>query len=104
MAQKNIIFSLILASISCKYYTVPAGTAGNDREKAAGMIENNPLFIFLKVRRVESLLPGTNCTACGAVDCASFARMIVQDNADAARCAVCDSAMIQRIREHLHRA
>lgn len=67
------------------------------------MFENNPLQLFLKVSRVTALLPGTNCAACGAGECASFARMIVRDNADAARCPVCDAAMIGRIREYLHR-
>ncbi|HOD14424.1 MAG TPA: (Fe-S)-binding protein [Spirochaetota bacterium] len=59
---------------------------------------------LLKIRKVESLLPGTNCGACGADDCASFARMIVRDRADADRCVVCDAAMIGRIREYLRRA
>jgi Na+-translocating ferredoxin:NAD+ oxidoreductase RNF subunit RnfB len=59
------------------------------------------LFKYLKFRKVESLLPGTNCTACGADNCKKFARMIVHENADAARCVVCDAAMIRRIRDYL---
>lgn len=62
------------------------------------------LLSYLKIRNVESLLPGTNCGACGADDCASFACMIVREGADTARCVVCDAAMIGRIREYLHKA
>jgi len=56
-----------------------------------------------KIRRVSSLLPGANCAACGADDCAAFARMIVMEQADARRCVVCDEAMISLIREYLRR-
>ncbi|MBP7736409.1 MAG: hypothetical protein KA369_10595 [Spirochaetes bacterium] len=56
---------------------------------------------YIRIRRVESMLPGANCAACGADDCRGFARMIVRERADAARCSVCDRAMIDRIRHYL---
>jgi Na+-translocating ferredoxin:NAD+ oxidoreductase RNF subunit RnfB len=59
---------------------------------------------FLSIRKIEALLPGTNCTACGAEDCASFARMIVREGSDPARCVVCDAAMIARIRDRIRGA
>ena len=55
------------------------------------------LFTYLAIRKVEALLPGTNCSACGAKDCASFARMIVREGSDPSRCVVCDAAMVARI-------
>lgn len=54
----------------------------------------------MKIHAVTSLLPGANCAACGAVDCKDFARMIIRGGADAARCVMCDAAMIARIREY----
>jgi Na+-translocating ferredoxin:NAD+ oxidoreductase RNF subunit RnfB len=59
------------------------------------------IFSYIKIRRLTSLLPGTNCSACGSEDCASFARTIVREGSDPARCVVCDIAMVARIRERL---
>lgn len=59
------------------------------------------IVTHIRIRRVISMLPGANCAACGAEDCGDFARMIVRDRADAARCSVCDAAMIDRIRRYL---
>lgn len=63
----------------------------------------NTILSHNKIRRVSSLLPGANCAACGADDCAAFARMIVMERADARRCVVCDEAMVGLIRECIRR-
>jgi Na+-translocating ferredoxin:NAD+ oxidoreductase RNF subunit RnfB len=55
----------------------------------------------MKIRRVTALLPGSNCAACGADDCKAFARMVILDGTDAARCVICDAAMIGRIRDYV---
>ncbi len=59
------------------------------------------ILSYIKIHRVSSMLPGANCASCGAEDCRDFARMIVRDRADAARCAMCDASMIDRIRRYL---
>lgn len=56
---------------------------------------------YVRIRRVASMLPGANCSSCGAEDCRDFARLLVRARADAARCSVCDAAMIDRIRRYL---
>jgi Na+-translocating ferredoxin:NAD+ oxidoreductase RNF subunit RnfB len=61
-------------------------------------------FSYLAIRKIEAMLPGTNCTACGAEDCASFARKIVREGSDPARCVVCDAAMLARIRDRIRHA
>ena len=54
-----------------------------------------------RINRVTSLLPGANCSACGADDCKGFAGMLVGDRTEAARCVMCDEDMVSRIQEYL---
>ena len=63
----------------------------------------NAMFSYVRIYIVSSLLPGANCSSCGADDCKTFARMIINDKVEVAQCVMCDTYMIGKIEEYLHR-
>lgn len=59
------------------------------------------ILSYIKIHTVSSMLPGANCTSCGASDCEEMARLIITRRADVSRCVMCDVNMIGRIQQYL---
>ncbi|MCK5719897.1 MAG: RnfABCDGE type electron transport complex subunit B [Thiomargarita sp.] len=55
-----------------------------------------------RIEKVEQLLPGTNCGACGQPGCRSFAENIIQGTQQASGCTVASLDMIDMIADFLN--
>ena len=66
-------------------------------------LANRRLWVFEdpRIDEVESLLPATNCGACGTAGCRPFAELLVKGEIEPAKCTVSSADAIEEIAEYL---
>ncbi len=57
----------------------------------------------VRIGRIESLLPGANCGACGLDSCRNYAMLLHEEGGPADRCPVCDRAMLEALDRYMGR-